>query len=270
MQLRARCPSNTIYGKTKCHIPTQDKQTIDPPLPLLSVFLLQVQYNLFVGSIVALGTDLQRQTLYDTQEKGELGCFAFTEIGAGVLSGAGVETIATYNADKQTFSIVSPTPTSHKTWISQGMFAEHAVILANIIMPDGSNKGPHLFFSRIQHRHATTGEMTAVNDSVRITSLAEKTALRGLDNAYISFDHFEVPRAALLGRYSTVTEDGQYVLQLPPGNKRMLDVLISRLLTGRVCLSEYTVGIARVRVCVSVCLSMCVYLCVSMCVSLCV
>lgn len=78
-----------------------------------------VQYNLYGGSIVALGSDKQKQFLYDTQPKGELGCFAFTEIGAGVLSGAGVETTATYNKDKKTFSIHSPTDTSFKYWISQ-------------------------------------------------------------------------------------------------------------------------------------------------------
>lgn len=78
-----------------------------------------VQYNLYAGSIVALGNEAQRQFLYGTQDKGELGCFAFTEIGAGVLSGAGVETTATYNKDKQTFDIHSPTESSKKYWISQ-------------------------------------------------------------------------------------------------------------------------------------------------------
>lgn len=85
---------------------------------------------------------------------------------------------------------------------------------------------------------------------VTVTSLPEKTALRGLDNAYIMFDHFEVPRDALLSRFSSVHEDGSYHLNLPPGAKRMLDLLISRLLTGRVCLSEYTVSYAQVCPCI--------------------
>ena len=78
-----------------------------------------VQYNLFAGSIVAMGTDAQREFLYSTQELGELGCFAFTELGAGVLSGAGVETTAVYDADKKEFCIHSPCPSATKTWISQ-------------------------------------------------------------------------------------------------------------------------------------------------------
>ena len=247
-----------------------------------------VQYNLFGGSIVALGTDEQRQQLYDTQSRGELGCFAFTEKGAGVLSGAGVETIAKYDASRKLFVITSPTESSTKTWISQvclicssvrmmlqvafllfvhdvlifvgcnvlyskGMYAEHAVILASLIMPDGSDKGPHLFFSRIQNRNSKTGALTAVNNSIKITSLPTKTALLGLDNAYIAFDGFEVPRAQLLSRFSWVDEQGQYGQALPAGSRRMLDLLISRLLTGRVCLSEYTV--AQAKVSLSVCRS---------------
>ena len=78
-----------------------------------------VQYNLFAGSVVAMGTDEQRQFLYDSQERGELGCFAFTELGAGVLSGAGVETTAVYDVEKEEFCIHSPCPSATKTWISQ-------------------------------------------------------------------------------------------------------------------------------------------------------
>ena len=55
-----------------------------------------VQYNLYAGSVIALGTDEQREQMYATQAAGELGCFAFTEVGAGVLSGSGVESTAIY------------------------------------------------------------------------------------------------------------------------------------------------------------------------------
>ena len=83
-----------------------------------------VSYNLYAGSVVALGSDEQRDELYATQGSGELGCFAFTELGAGVLSGAGVETTATFDSASDSFTIHSPTPSSKKTWISQGCQAE--------------------------------------------------------------------------------------------------------------------------------------------------
>ena len=93
-----------------------------------------VSYNLYAGSVVALGSDEQRAALYAMQPGGELGCFAFTELGAGVLSGAGVETTATYDTATDSFVIHSPTPSSRKTWISQGCYAEHAVILAELLI----------------------------------------------------------------------------------------------------------------------------------------
>lgn len=201
-----------------------------------------VQYNLFAGSIVALGTQEQRETLYETQKEGTLGCFAFTELGAGVLSGAAVETIAVYDKRTESFTITSPTPTSVKYWISQGMYAEYAVILAELIVDD-VKRGPHLFFSRIQNRSAT-GVLTPLQ-GVTISSLPLKTALLGLDNAYITFNQFVVPRTAMLARFTSVSAAGEYSLSLPSGCSRMLDLLLSRLLTGRICLSEYTLAYAK-------------------------
>lgn len=201
-----------------------------------------VQYNLFAGSVVALGSDEQRGFLYAMQHTGELGCFAFTELGAGVLSGAGVETTAVYCPETQSFSLHSPCPSATKTWISQGVYAEYAVILASLIMPGGVDKGPHLFFARIQTRDPSSGALTAV-PGVTVTSLPRKTALLGLDNAYIAFEHFQLPRNCLLSRFSGIDAgSGEYRQALPAGNRRMLDLLISRLLTGRVCLSEYTLN----------------------------
>ena len=63
------------------------------------------------GSIIAMGSDEQREELFRSQKDGILGCFAFTEIGAGVLSGAGVETTAHYNEKTKSFIIHSPTLT---------------------------------------------------------------------------------------------------------------------------------------------------------------
>jgi acyl-CoA oxidase len=200
-----------------------------------------VSYNLYAGSIVALGSDEQRRDLFELQA--ELGCFAFTEKGAGVLSGAGVETTATYNAGSDSFVMHSPTASSHKVWISQGLHAEHAVILAELII-DGTKYGPHLFWARIRERGTKDGSLNNTVPGVTCTTLPPKIALRGLDNAYIAFDQFEVPRKALLCRFCTVEKGGKYSQSLPAGTSRMIDLLISRLLTGRICLSEGTVAFA--------------------------
>jgi len=43
-------------------------------------------------TVAALGDDEQRKELFQSRKKAELGCFAFTEVGAGVMTGIGVET----------------------------------------------------------------------------------------------------------------------------------------------------------------------------------
>jgi hypothetical protein len=201
-----------------------------------------------------------------------LGCFAFTEKGAGVLSGAGVETTATFDAASDSFVIHSPSDSkgSSKTWISQGLYAEQAVILAELIV-DGESLGPHLFWADIADRQKAGGLFSGGESSgrptprkgVTIETLPAKTALKGLDNAFISFDHFKVARSCLLSRFcelepttSTTSSDGgkkqqqqefAYATKLPKGVSRMLDLLIFRLLTGRIVLSEATTAHALSR-----------------------
>jgi acyl-CoA oxidase len=218
-----------------------------------------VQYNLFAGSIVALGSEEQRKTLVKAQSSGSLGCFSFTEKGTGVLSGAAVETTATFDPETEEYIISSPHGPSCKNWISQGLYAEEAVILADLVI-DGEKKGPHLFWARVAD--AATGDRRSGSSDkitrpqprpgVTIDSNPEKTCMHGLDNATMSYKDFRVPMSSLLSRFCEVThEDEKYVYRtkLPKGSKRMVDILIFRLLTGRIVLSEATMSfcISRLR-----------------------
>jgi len=205
-----------------------------------------VQYNLYCGSIVAMGSDDQRQELFDSQKNGELGCFAFTEKGAGVLSGAGVETTATYDNETKTFVIHSPTESSTKNWISQGCYAERAVILAELFV-GGTSYGPHLFWAQIATR--AQHDIIVPIDEVTIHTNKKKTTMLGLDNATIKFNQFRIPASAILSRFGNVNPStGKYEANLPKNCKRTLDLLLSRLLTGRIVLSEATLSHAMSRV----------------------
>ena len=89
----------------------------------------------------------------------------------------------------------------------QGLKAERAVILAELIIA-GKSFGPHLFWSRIARR--TANGTLQHEEGVEVTSLPEKIALLGLDNAYIKFTNFEVSRSALLSRFASVSADGEH------------------------------------------------------------
>ena len=159
------------------------------------------------------------------------------------MSGAACETTATFDTAKGDFIIHTPHAAAAKNWISQGCHAESAVILANLIDSGGTNRGPHLFWARIgtMQRNKSVAPLKGVT----VGSVPTKTALASLDNAVISFDAFRVPASSLLSRYAEVdATSGAYVARLPKGCSRMEDVLISRLLTGRIVLSEYTLSVA--------------------------
>ena len=49
------------------------------------------------------------------------------------------------------FEIHSPTPTSSKWWVgAAGKTATHGVVQAKLILPDGKDMGPHLFFIQLR------------------------------------------------------------------------------------------------------------------------
>ena len=81
---------------------------------------MTVQYNLFAGTILALGGEEQLASLDEMQSRGTLGCFALTERYAGVNSGLVVNTTCTWMAEKQQFCLNSPDESAYKNWISQG------------------------------------------------------------------------------------------------------------------------------------------------------
>ena len=194
-----------------------------------------VQYNLYAGSVVALGTDEQRKQLYNTQDKAELGCFAFTEIGAGVMTGVRVDTTATLTDDNKHFIITCPTPEARKNWISQGFVASKAVVLARLIIRSVDH-GPHLFWVDFRD------EDNQLFEGLEISLVPEKNSMNGLDNAIINFQSFKVNRTCLLSRFSSVDENGNFHSQFPVGCKRIVDLVLTRLLTGRLCLAEFSLN----------------------------
>ena len=87
--------------------------------------------------------------------KGILGCYLQTELGHGTNVSA-LETTATYIPESQEFEIHSPTLTSSKWWIGAGgKTSTHGVVQAKLILPDGTDVGPHLFFIQLRNTGIT-------------------------------------------------------------------------------------------------------------------
>jgi len=188
-----------------------------------------VQYNLFAGSILSLGDESQREMLNTFQERGVLGCFCLTEAFAGVNSGLVVHTTATWDKSSQRFIITCENAGARKNWISQGLTATHAVVIANLRI-DGKFYGPHGFVVEI--RNPETGELHA---GVSVEDMGVKTTANDLDNARINFDNFSVGREALLRRFADVQDD-KYVQTTK--DRMRIEILGQRLLTGRLAIAQ--------------------------------
>jgi len=189
-----------------------------------------VQYNLFAGSILGLGGPEQVALLDQFQKRGELGCFALTEVGAGVLSGFIVEATATWNSERDGFVINTPTPDAEKNWISQGLVADWIVVFANLLV-GGTNHGPHPFLLRMRREEDGT-----LLPGITVTDMGRKSVANDLDNARIRFENVFASRACLLNRFCTISPSGEY---RQVGEEPMrIEVIGQRLLTGRLAIAE--------------------------------
>jgi len=193
-----------------------------------------VQFNLFAGTVIALGNNQQVAALSDMQAQGKLGCFCLTEKLAGVNSGLVVNTTCTWDDSKQMYLLHCPDAGAFKNWISQGLSADLAVVIANLIVK-GKPKGPHGFLMKLREN----GELVP---GVVAKDMGDKTIGNDLDNAEISFSKVWLPKESLLDKYAGV-ENGEYV-QKEKGVSNM-DMIGQRLYTGRTVIAGSTLVFAR-------------------------
>mmetsp|Transcript_33010 Transcript_33010/g.77149 ORF Transcript_33010/g.77149 Transcript_33010/m.77149 type:complete len:466 (-) Transcript_33010:234-1631(-) len=193
-----------------------------------------VQVNLFAGTILALGNPEQVAALKTMQEEGRLGCFCLTERLAGVNSGLVVNTTCVWDEGKQVFRVNCPDDGAKKNWISQGLTADLAVVVANLFVK-GKSYGPHAFL-------ATLRKDGKPMPGVSFEDMGDKTIGNDLDNARITFSNVELPKSALLDRYATI-EGGEYK-QRQAGVSNM-EMIGQRLYTGRAVIAASTLVFCR-------------------------
>jgi len=195
---------------------------------------LTVQYNLFAGSIMGLGSERQVQWLHEVQQRGELGCFLLTEQSAGVLSGLVVETVAQWDQQLRVFVLNTPAgeeggefPPASKMWISQGLSAKWGICIARL-MANGSDHGPHAFLLDMESEGVVRGDMGG------------KTTFNGLDNAFVRLDGLRLPADALLSKFCRMNKKGDYEFE---GDRPPTFLMVAqRLLSGRICISDAAIS----------------------------
>ncbi|KAI9292564.1 acyl-CoA oxidase [Neoconidiobolus thromboides FSU 785] len=239
-QLRAIAKGKFIdvadFTKNPLNILAVHEVTSFPPESITTK--ITVHYNLFIGTLVKLGTERHNEILKEVNNFDATGCFALTELGYG-NNAIEMETTAIYDEKTQEFIINSPTVKSQKFWISNGAkHAKYAIVFAQLEVK-GKQEGIHCFIVKIRD-----GPNNEICPGVTIREMGNKIGLDGVDSAVLKFDHVRTPRINLLNRYSDVLPNGTYTSEIV-GRRNRFGKVADQLLTGRLCMSAVSLSGAK-------------------------
>lgn len=88
--------------------------------------------------------------------------------------------------------------------------------------------GPHAFVVPLRDR-----ETHMPLNGVTIGDCGKKAGMQGVDNGFILFNNFRIPRLNLLNRFSDVTQDGKFKTDIESADQRFA-LQLGALGTGRI------------------------------------
>ncbi|RFS13540.1 acyl-CoA dehydrogenase [Emticicia sp. C21] len=186
-----------------------------------------VQFGLWGMSVMFLGTEKHYKKYLKSIGSLELpGCFAMTETNHG-SNVKGIETTATYNHERQTFTIHTPHAKAQKEYIGNAaIHGQMATVFAQLII-DGKNYGVNAFVVPLRDKKGKTLKGITIGDC------GLKMGLNGVDNGTIIFDNVVIPKEDMLDRFASVNDKGEFESPIPSDNRRFFTML-GTLVGGRI------------------------------------
>ena len=187
---------------------------------------------MFPNVIRSLGSERLLDCVEENMKMENWGCFALTEIGHG-SNARGMKTTATFDIKTQSFVLNTPNFEAAKCWVGNlGKTATHAIVYAQLVTPDNVNHGLNAFLVAIRDK-----KTMLTFPSVTIGDLGEKIGLNGIDNGFMLFDNYLIPKDNLLSKTGDVDVNGKYVSQYKDKRSR-LGASLGALSGGRVNICE--------------------------------
>lgn len=142
----------------------------------------------------------------------------------------GIKTTATYDKETKEFVLNTPSPDAMKFWIGGAAKTSNTSAVFAQLWVDGKCHGPHAFLVNLRNK-----ETHLPSYGIVLGDCGKKEGLDGIDNGFIIFNNFRIPRENLLNRFSNVTEDGKFQAEIENDDQRF-GLSLGALSSGRILL----------------------------------